>query len=82
MLSRRMILKSTVFGVTGARALLLALPSHAQPSIPKNAAGYQDAPKGPQRCSLCKKFQPPGACSLVTGSVSPEGWCHFFSTTG
>jgi hypothetical protein len=82
MLSRRSVLKHTALGVTGAGALLAGVPARAQASLAKDIAGYQESPKGPQRCELCKKFQPPSACNLVTGAVSPTGWCHFFSVTG
>lgn len=82
MLSRRSILTRAALGAAGAGSFLAGVPACAQASLAKDVAGYQDSPKGPQRCELCKKFQAPSACSLVTGAVSPTGWCHFFSVTG
>lgn len=37
---------------------------------------YQDKP-GPhgQKCSGCHFFEPPHACSIVHGKISPNGWC-------
>ena len=40
--------------------------------------GYQSRPNGAQRCELCVNWQPPAACKLVAGSISPSGWCGLF----
>ena len=45
---------------------------------PKTAVGYQDGPNGDQRCSLCANFVPPADCRVVSGRVTPTGWCHLF----
>jgi hypothetical protein len=49
----------------GGVALLLgnALPAAAK--MTQKAAGYQQAPKGDQ------------SCSLVDGTINPQGWCRF-----
>jgi hypothetical protein len=38
---------------------------------------YQDHPdaKTGHKCSGCQLFKPPHSCSLVTGTISPNGWC-------
>lgn len=43
---------------------------------------YQDKPgPGGAKCSGCRLFKPnknpkkPGGCSVVHGSISPNGWC-------
>jgi len=38
---------------------------------------YQDKPdaKTGHKCSQCGLFKPPHSCSLVTGTISPNGWC-------
>ncbi|TDH63336.1 hypothetical protein E2C06_07340 [Dankookia rubra] len=36
---------------------------------------YQDKPKDGQKCGGCLHFQPPNACAIVAGNISPEGWC-------
>ena len=37
---------------------------------------YQDKPgKGGEKCSGCRFFKPPHSCSIVTGTISPNGWC-------
>lgn len=56
---------------TGARAA----------GSPKSAVKYQDKPKDGHDCKGCKFFKPGktakanGTCSVVTGSISPNGWC-------
>ncbi|MEA2720303.1 MAG: hypothetical protein QOJ39_2167 [Candidatus Eremiobacteraeota bacterium] len=37
---------------------------------------YQDKP-GPngQKCAGCRFFRKPNACTIVTGKISPNGWC-------
>jgi len=41
---------------------------------------YQTKP-GPhgQKCSGCRLFKPPNACSVVHGSISPNGWCMIWT---
>lgn len=37
---------------------------------------YQNKPGAHgQKCSGCKLFKPPSGCSVVTGKISPNGWC-------
>jgi hypothetical protein len=60
----------------------LAFPttgSAAQQKIRKEAAKYQYAPKGQQRCQICLQFQPPDQCKIVEGPISPKGWCQYFA---
>ena len=52
-------------------------PAPTQP-VSKEAAQYQDMPKGLLSCSVCTFFRAPGSCKVVTGIVSPHGWCRFF----
>ena len=74
--SRRSLLRNAV-GATGllAAALNSAL---AQPKISKVAVNYQDHPDGDKRCDKCIQFQPPDACKVVDGSISPQGSCRIF----
>jgi hypothetical protein len=51
----------------------------AQAKVAQSAVAYQDKPKGTQRCEGCNLFQPPTACKVVDGAVSPQGWCSLFS---
>jgi hypothetical protein len=46
--------------------------------LPPAQAGYRTSPRGAARCDLCAQFQPPSACKIVAGAVSPSGSCDFF----
>jgi hypothetical protein len=37
---------------------------------------YQGTPgKNGAKCSQCRFFKPPSGCSIVTGTISANGWC-------
>jgi High potential iron-sulfur protein len=41
---------------------------------------YQNHPNANgQKCSTCSLFKPPNACKVVTGTISPNGWCVAYS---
>ncbi len=44
----------------------------------KQKIGYQDEPKDVRMCATCTLFQPPNACKVVQGEISPMGWCTAF----
>jgi hypothetical protein len=50
--------------------------SAAQAADNKKQFKYQDKP-GPhgQKCAGCRFFKKPNACTIVTGKISPNGWC-------
>jgi hypothetical protein len=52
--------------------------SSALAKVTKVVAQYQEQPKGQRRCEICTNFGPPESCTLVTGEISPKGWCQFF----
>ena len=47
----------------------------------KGSVKYQNHPKGSQKCAGCRFFikgttaSASGACQIVSGSISPNGWC-------
>jgi hypothetical protein len=47
-------------------------------NVPKDVARYQDRPNRDQRCGRCMHFLPPDNCEIVTGRISPQGWCRYF----
>ena len=53
-------------------------PAPAKPKISKIAVNYQDHPDGNKRCDKCIQFQPPDACKVVEGTISPQGSCRIF----
>jgi hypothetical protein len=42
-------------------------------------AHYQDTPKGKAECDTCVSFLAPSGCKLLTGKVSPSGWCMLYA---
>ena len=41
-------------------------------------AQYQGTPKGLFSCAACTFFIRPRSCKVVTGDISPTGWCKLF----
>jgi hypothetical protein len=76
---RRALLQYAVF-TAGGVAICGALPNPAAaaPKISKKAVAYQDHPDGDKECAKCAQFQPPDACKMVEGSISPQGSCRIF----
>jgi hypothetical protein len=72
--------RSLLSGAVGAAGILGATPNlvTAQPKISKVAVNYQDHPDGDKRCDKCVQFQPPDACKMVEGPISPQGSCRIF----
>jgi len=79
-LARRLLLQR-LLGVTGALALCFAAPIRAAGviKISQKAVAYQDHPEGEKRCDKCVQFQPPNACKMVDGMISPNGYCRLFT---
>jgi hypothetical protein len=50
----------------------------AQQKMSREAAQYQDAPKGIQVGSICALFLSPSACKSVEGEIAANGWCKLF----
>jgi hypothetical protein len=78
-LCRREVLQY-VLGAAGSVAICNATPNPAAaaPKISKKAVAYQDHPDGDKECAKCAQFQPPDACKMVEGSISPQGSCRIF----
>ena len=43
----------------------------------KATAGYQNEPKGNEKCSNCNMWRPPNGCTAVKGKIAPDGWCKW-----
>lgn len=54
------------------------------PKQSKLFAKYQEQPKDGQSCAHCIFFRPGpssgamGSCGIVSGTISPNGWCRLF----
>lgn len=62
-----------------AAALAAARPAKAQTKASQQEAEYQSGPKGSFSCEMCSLFRPPHGCEVVSGEISPHGWCKFFA---
>ena len=67
----RLALGVAVLMPTGARA-------QARRKMTRAEALYQDTPQDIRMCATCTLFEPPSACKVVEGAVSPTGWCKAF----
>ena len=77
-ISRRSALK-VVACTVGTAPIVLAITSPAQAAkIPQSSVGYQDSPKGAQKCGNCSLFVAPSSCKTVDGAVSENGWCKIW----
>ena len=76
--SRRRLLAGTGTGALAAIALGVS-PAAAGAKFSQKMAQYQPTPKGPQNCGNCVQFEPPNACKVVEGVISPNGWSMLWS---
>jgi len=80
--SRRDLLGALVHPVVLGAIAVLARGARAQTASQTKAtqaeADYQDTPKDIRMCATCQRFEPPDACKVVEGKVSPNGWCKLF----
>ena len=77
-MSRRVLITGTALALGAAAAATVVLPAEAQEKMSPADAKYQGTPKDDQRCDDCILFQPPNACKVVEGEISPSGWCQLF----
>ncbi len=63
-----------------AGVLALTATSIAEAANNQKQFKYQTKPgKNGQKCSGCKLFKAPNACQVVTGTISPNGWCMIWA---
>jgi hypothetical protein len=73
-LSRRCVLRMAALTIVAGRPGF----AMAAQQVSQAEALYQDRPKNGLNCAACTLFRPPRACVVVTGTISPHGWCRFF----
>ncbi len=60
---------------------LAARPARAAeppPRVSPVEAQYRNTPNGMFSCATCTFFVKPRSCKVVTGDISPAGWCKLF----
>ena len=58
-----------------------AISTHAEEPpvrVSQIDAEYRSTPKGLFSCAACTFFIKPRSCKVVTGDISPTGWCKLF----
>lgn len=65
-----------LFALAAGGAAFAARPAGA---ATKEEAGYRDSPNRGRRCSDCRLFRGPASCRAVEGTISPNGWCRFWT---
>lgn len=81
-IGRRAALRQAALLVATSCVLGLAVGESAvaDEKLSQKDAEYQPTPKNGQNCANCQHFEPPSACKLVKGKVSPQGWCDFWGS--
>lgn len=75
-MKRRDAIKQLIVLPALAAALGAADVAPALAADNKKQFRYQDHPdKNGRKCSGCRFFRAPKACAIVTGTISPNGWC-------
>jgi hypothetical protein len=65
----------------GIAATLSGASAATAPKNNRKQFKYQDKPKNGQACAACKFYvanknpKLNGTCTVVSGSISPKGWC-------
>jgi hypothetical protein len=74
-----------IAGLPLAALAVGATLSAAQGAVANNQKQYKyqnkPGPKG-AKCSGCRFFKAPHGCTIVTGTISPQGWCIAFAPKG
>ena len=78
--NRRQALKTGLALLTAAGTMAASAPARAQSAKSSpSSVGYQTKPSNGQQCSGCVQFIKPNDCKLVSGDISPTGWCELYS---
>jgi hypothetical protein len=73
--TRKDALKALIVLPALAGAMALGT-SVAQAADNKKQFKYQDKPgPGGKKCGECRFFKAPSGCTIVNGTISPNGWC-------
>ena len=77
--SRRQFLTDLAL-LAGGVSLVAAVtaPQSAAAKVGPADVGYQPTPKGAAKCVTCTQWQGPDACKVVSGKISPNGWCSIY----
>jgi hypothetical protein len=77
--SRRTMLRTAMVLTTAGMAGRAGAQQQPVQKVDQKLVMYQPTPKNGQSCNKCVNFEPPNACKLVAGTISPAGWCQLFA---
>ena len=80
--SRRGVLRTGLAILAGGALATAAHAQVADSKVYQNFVQYQESPKDGQKCSGCANFVAPNACKVVSGVISPDGWCVAYAPKG
>ena len=83
-ISRRAALRCSLAVMAGGAAAgrAAADPADEVAQVPKGRVHYQWTPNSQgSHCSICANFVAPISCKVVSGTISPEGYCLVFAPT-
>ena len=83
-MSRRLFMRRGAYALGGVAivaggALTAQTAAAASGKVSQAQAGYKATTKSASRCDACAHFEPPSACKIVDGAVTPSGSCNFFA---
>jgi hypothetical protein len=78
---RRPTRRKLIAAALSLGAVFPARAEEAPATVSQLAAEYQGVPKGMFSCAVCTLFIPPRSCKVVSGDISPTGWCKLFDLT-
>jgi hypothetical protein len=80
-LNRRGLLRTGLTILAGG--VLVSTAAYADDSkVEQSVVQYQTSPKDGAMCSGCTNFVAPNACKVVSGTISPNGWCVAYAPKG
>jgi hypothetical protein len=74
----RLTRRDVIIAALGFSAAIPARAEERLARLSQTAAAYQNTPKGLFSCAACTFFIRPHSCKLVSGDISPNGWCKLF----
>ncbi len=74
-ISRRKLLLAAAIA---APAAVLVASSAEAAKVSQASVQYRGTPNAGHSCGGCKLFTAPSACQVVSGKVSPAGWCQLW----
>ena len=80
-LSRRTVLRGAALTLGGGMLLATLVAPAAMAAgnkLPPSAVGYRPIPMGKSRCDNCTQWVGPTVCKVVSGQLSPSGWCSLY----